>query len=426
MICDNRVIVSDYEKLVQDAIALGSYAELAHIYALSASVGKPVRSYFPPQMFSDFLSEPFTRKVVGRNVRPEGESVATLMWTQMHVPRSMRDFNPNHFVTIISRTEPIPVVIDLNTPSKTYENITVSDCTKNKSVGRSLLSVIGASLVESPSVDKTSVSMQSSVALDESPLDVVDSSLDLPSITNSAKNEVTSKSEFDTHCKYGNDDTSISDSESVLGSPGDCNNCGDDTGVSKSDSVLDSPRDCNNTESVLGSPGDCNNCGDDTGVSKSDSVLDSPRDCNNTESVLGSPGDCNNCGDDTGVSKSDSVLDSPRDCNNSDDSAIGVKSDSLVADVSASSTSTTDSFIQTFDRKTCDHLDGAFLEVEGIIRVLAENEKPLEYIPDGVKENVYFVIKNEKNIMTRGRKNRSNFRDDCGVWESGKGTTPKT
>ena len=28
--------------------------------------------------------------------------------------------------------------------------------------------------------------------------------------------------------------------------------------------------------------------------------------------------------------------------------------------------------------------------------------------------------------MTRGRKNRSNFRDDCGVWESGKGTTPKS
>ena len=39
------------------------------------------------------------------------------------------------------------------------------------------------------------------------------------------------------------------------------------------------------------------------------------------------------------------------------------------------------------------------------------------------------MIKNEKkqkNIITRGRKNRSNFRDDCGVWESGKGTTPKT
>ena len=40
-------------------------------------------------------------------------------------------------------------------------------------------------------------------------------------------------------------------------------------------------------------------------------------------------------------------------------------------------------------------LDGAFLGGDGIIRVLAE-KKPIEYIPDGVKENVYFVIKNEK------------------------------
>ena len=86
LICDNRVIVSDYEKLVQDSIVLGSYAELAHIYALSASIGKPIRSYFPPQMFSEFLSEPFTRKVVGRKVKLDGESVTTVMWTQMHVP----------------------------------------------------------------------------------------------------------------------------------------------------------------------------------------------------------------------------------------------------------------------------------------------------------------------------------------------------
>lgn len=151
----------------------------------------------------------------------------------------------------------------------------------------------------------------------------LDSSLDFSSIINSANNEATSKSEFDTPCKYGNDDT--------------------------------------------------------------------------------------------GVSKSESVLDSPRDCNNCEDSANGVKSESvLVADISASSTSTTDSFVQTFDRKTCDHLDGAFLEVEGIIRVLAENKNPLEYIPDGVKENVYFVIKNEKNIMTRSRKKRSNFRLEFG------------
>ena len=152
LICDNRVIVSDYEKLVQDSIVLGSYAELAHIYALSASIGKPIRSYFPPHMFSEFSSEPLTRKVVGRKVKLDGESVTTVMWTQMHVPRSMRDFNPNHFVPIIPTIQPITEVIDLNTPSKTSENTTLSDCTTNQSVDSSLPSNIGASTVDSPTV----------------------------------------------------------------------------------------------------------------------------------------------------------------------------------------------------------------------------------------------------------------------------------
>ena len=44
-----------------------------------------------------------------------------------------------------------------------------------------------------------------------------------------------------------------------------------------------------------------------------------------------------------------------------------------------------------------------------------------------VSKKMYILSsKIKKNIVTRGRKNRSNFRDDCGVWESGKGTTPKT
>ena len=41
-----------------------------------------------------------------------------------------------------------------------------------------------------------------------------------------------------------------------------------------------------------------------------------------------------------------------------------------------------------------------------------------------VSKKMYILSsKIKKNIVTRGRKNRSNFRDDCGVWESGKGTT---
>ena len=94
LIRDNRVIVNNFDKLVHDSIVCGSYSELAHIYALSASIGKPIRSYFQPQMYSEYLSEPFTRKVVGRKLKQDYESVATVMWTQMHAPRTLRDFNP--------------------------------------------------------------------------------------------------------------------------------------------------------------------------------------------------------------------------------------------------------------------------------------------------------------------------------------------
>ena len=72
--------------------------------------------------------------------------------------------------------------------------------------------------------------------------------------------------------------------------------------------------------------------------------------------------------------------------------------ESVCEDESVSGSTSTQSFVQQFDRKTCDHLDGAFLKVGEVICVLAENEKPLEYIPDGVKENVYFVIRNEKTL----------------------------
>ena len=82
--------------------------------------------------------------------------------------------------------------------------------------------------------------------------------------------------------------------------------------------------------------------------------------------------------------------------------------------------------LQTFESKTCGRLDFVFLGVNDILRILSENAKALQYIPDGVKENVWFVIENEKNVFSRSKNGRSNFRDDCGVWNSCKGTTPQT
>ena len=41
--------------------------------------------------------------------------------------------------------------------------------------------------------------------------------------------------------------------------------------------------------------------------------------------------------------------------------------------------------------------------------LIAENEKALEYIPDSVKENVWFAIENGKNVVSRSKNNRSAY-----------------
>ena len=66
---DSRIITSPAQKLIEDAVKLNSYSELAHIYAASASLRQPIRSYYPPQLHPELTSEPFTRTVVGRDVK---------------------------------------------------------------------------------------------------------------------------------------------------------------------------------------------------------------------------------------------------------------------------------------------------------------------------------------------------------------------
>ena len=47
---DTWIVTSDYPKLVKDAIIKNSYAEMAHIYAISVSLGMGIHSYYPPQL----------------------------------------------------------------------------------------------------------------------------------------------------------------------------------------------------------------------------------------------------------------------------------------------------------------------------------------------------------------------------------------
>ena len=68
LINDNRIIVTDYKKLVEDTLKLGSYSEMIHIYAISAVLNVPIRSYYPPQLQPELASDAYTKKVVGRGV----------------------------------------------------------------------------------------------------------------------------------------------------------------------------------------------------------------------------------------------------------------------------------------------------------------------------------------------------------------------
>ena len=56
---DSRIVTSSTSKLIEDAVKLGSYSELAHIYAASAALKQPIRSYYPPQLHPELTSEPF-------------------------------------------------------------------------------------------------------------------------------------------------------------------------------------------------------------------------------------------------------------------------------------------------------------------------------------------------------------------------------
>ena len=49
---DTRIVKNDYPELVKDAIIKTSYAEMAHIYAISASLGIGIHSYYPVKPYS--------------------------------------------------------------------------------------------------------------------------------------------------------------------------------------------------------------------------------------------------------------------------------------------------------------------------------------------------------------------------------------
>ena len=104
---DNRIVTNDYETLISHLIKPGSFSETMHIYALSAALRITLAVYCLPQTM---FQSPFTRIVAGRNVKATENPSATIMWTQMSIPRTHTQFSPNHFVSLHKLTSLAPVV----------------------------------------------------------------------------------------------------------------------------------------------------------------------------------------------------------------------------------------------------------------------------------------------------------------------------
>ncbi|XP_069190986.1 uncharacterized protein [Procambarus clarkii] len=60
--------------------------------------------------------------------------------------------------------------------------------------------------------------------------------------------------------------------------------------------------------------------------------------------------------------------------------------------------------------------------VEEVYWHLRENSKVFKSVPNGPKEDTFYVVDNSHNL-TKGTKTRSSFPDDCGVWNSARGKT---
>ena len=62
---------------------------------------------------------------------------------------------------------------------------------------------------------------------------------------------------------------------------------------------------------------------------------------------------------------------------------------------------------------------GCFLDRQHLFKTLRSHPDMIRQIPDGHKNNKYFIIDNTENLERRMHKKRSRWWDDCGAWVSG-------
>ena len=112
-----NLVVCPYDDLVSSVTTLGggaSWADMMHIYGLSAALDVVIGSYMPPTTDDWTVHSIYNCKIVGRAVRPTSTPKFTLMWSSVTAPRFPDEFRVNHFVFLAERPnrEPQCITID--------------------------------------------------------------------------------------------------------------------------------------------------------------------------------------------------------------------------------------------------------------------------------------------------------------------------
>ena len=106
---DRRLWHDPYQRLLTAVTSPGEFQEYISIYAVSAALGLAIKSYYPPT--SRDGPHQLDRIVRGRGVRKSAGPGLTVMWTTTFIPKSYKDYRPNHFVVLQDLEQ--PDVIDL-------------------------------------------------------------------------------------------------------------------------------------------------------------------------------------------------------------------------------------------------------------------------------------------------------------------------
>ena len=79
-----EVFMGSYD-VVNTVTSVGAYAELVHIYAISAALGMVIQSYYLP--VNGLRNRPYSRTLCGHGVRATMSTVFVLMWSMFTRPR---------------------------------------------------------------------------------------------------------------------------------------------------------------------------------------------------------------------------------------------------------------------------------------------------------------------------------------------------